>query len=846
LPPRSPVAPQETREPEPRIPPPERAEEPEPRAPPLRDDSAMPAPRPQPPPPTPPPVATPPPAVAALPRPTRDREVEVMTPALPGAPRVKPPIASGELRPPTEDVRLWTVADDGTFSWSAQESVREVTSVTLKGRVDIHAGPDRIQADEVTYDETTGRIVATGNVSIDHLDARLAGSRLEYDVRTNTGTVWDVFGTTGNDLNFTGSRAEKVGPDKYVVHDGSFTSCTQPLPIWQVKASKAIIHVDRFVYTWNPRVFFKKVPAYYLPYALFPIKQDRSTGFMVPKVSNSSLRGVSIEDEFFWAINRSVDLTIGGHLWSEYGWRGDVESRWFLDGMRGPGYVEGAFFHSNDEEVVQGQPVDQDRYHLRFEHVQQVFDHWDLTARGEAGSDHLLDEEFVDLQQLPQPVFNQRVSLQRRWGKHSFNIYLENDTRENVSASFTQTTHDITRARNLPLLEYRSSGLQLFGKKALSLTMEGSVGWFGSSARKEYVPTTGDGAGLTTIDHDYTRADFYPQLRFPFGPAYLQVVPSVNVRGTWWSRKEAGTRTVIDDGQSFNVTDGVDESTFLWAWDAGLLVEGPDFERIFNVDAKPGQRKWQHVIQPQLDYRHRPDLREVDLITADQRAGHYLGRLQGTDNRLTLRVVNTIRSKRVVPEGSTQESARDLVIWTVSTDYDFDDPASTGTVGGRTETNWFADVTSDVNWKPAEDIHFTLRNTYDVLQDDITDTTLSGGVDAGWGYVDLTLSSRRDPATLDDDNTELGMTGEAWFYKGDRLRLGWDFTKDFHREGQELERSSWPYRRLVVSYYNQCCGVSLSWEDNDQRSVRREKEWTFIVTLKNVGNYLRYRERSTD
>ena len=50
----------------------------------------------------------------------------------------------------------------------------------------------------------------------------------------------------------------------------------------------------------------------------------------------------------------------------------------------------------------------------------------------------------------------------------------------------------------------------------------------------------------------------------------------------------------------------------------------------------------------------------------------------------------------------------------------------------------------------------------------------------------------------------------------------------------------------MVSYYNQCCGVSLSWEDVDDRSVEREKEWTFIVSLKDVGNFLRLRQRSSN
>ena len=40
-------------------------------------------------------------------------------------------------------------------------------------------------------------------------------------------------------------------------------------------------------------------------------------------------------------------------------------------------------------------------------------------------------------------------------------------------------------------------------------------------------------------------------------------------------------------------------------------------------------------------------------------------------------------------------------------------------------------------------------------------------------------------------------------------------------------------------------GVSLSWEQNNDHSVRPETEWTFIVTLRDLGNFIRYRDRTT-
>ena len=42
----------------------------------------------------------------------------------------------------------------------------------------------------------------------------------------------------------------------------------------------------------------------------YPInKDDRATGFLIPTYGSSSIRGQTISNAFFWAINRSQDAS---------------------------------------------------------------------------------------------------------------------------------------------------------------------------------------------------------------------------------------------------------------------------------------------------------------------------------------------------------------------------------------------------------------------------------------------------------------------------------------------------------------------------------------------------------
>ena len=53
----------------------------------------------------------------------------------------------------------------------------------------------------------------------------------------------------------------------------------------------------------------------YLPIFYYPIqKDDRATGILIPTYGSTTLRGQSISNAFFWAINRSQDATVVARL----------------------------------------------------------------------------------------------------------------------------------------------------------------------------------------------------------------------------------------------------------------------------------------------------------------------------------------------------------------------------------------------------------------------------------------------------------------------------------------------------------------------------------------------------
>ena len=120
-----------------------------------------------------------------------------------------------------------------------------------------------------------------------------------------------LFGTQEPDAYFYGETLEKLGPKKYRITKGGFTTCVQPTPRWEIIASSATVTLDDYAILKNSVLRVKGVPMFYMPIFYYPInEEDRATGFLIPVYGSSTIRGQSLSNAFFWAIARNQDATV--------------------------------------------------------------------------------------------------------------------------------------------------------------------------------------------------------------------------------------------------------------------------------------------------------------------------------------------------------------------------------------------------------------------------------------------------------------------------------------------------------------------------------------------------------
>ena len=244
------------------------------------------------------------------------------------------------------------------------------------GHVEIdRPGSDtKIYADDVMMYTGTNKAIATGNVVLAQGDNRISAERAEFDTETGLGTFFNATGfstvkppkpqparaggiapppVVGQDtvVIFFGEKIEKIAPKKYKITNGGFSTCMQPTPRWDLHAGTVLLNVDHYTMLTNAVLRVKGVPMFYTPFLYYPTKRDgRATGFLMPAYGSTSLRGQSLSNEFFWAINRSQDLSLM-HDWfsktgqgygSEYRYNagtGDGNIRAYIDDQHAATYT---------------------------------------------------------------------------------------------------------------------------------------------------------------------------------------------------------------------------------------------------------------------------------------------------------------------------------------------------------------------------------------------------------------------------------------------------------------------------------------------------------------------------
>jgi LPS-assembly protein len=205
----------------------------------------------------------------------------------------------------TDPEAVHVSADDADFA--------EGGVSTLTGNVEVQRGDRQLLADQVTYNEASEVLEATGNVHFWDEGVYLAGDRgrmeFQSDVTEAEGASYLVL---EEHAHGSAGHVRLTGEDLLAVRNSTYSTCNPGEEDWILSASEIKLDKRKDVGTArNALVKFKKIPIFYSPYLTFPLSDARKSGFLVPSFRVSSSTGYDFTIPYYFNLHPQFDATAG-------------------------------------------------------------------------------------------------------------------------------------------------------------------------------------------------------------------------------------------------------------------------------------------------------------------------------------------------------------------------------------------------------------------------------------------------------------------------------------------------------------------------------------------------------
>ncbi len=692
-----------------------------------------------------------------------------------------------------------------------------------------NAGTQKFFADQVDYDTETRLMVATGNVVYTSPQTRIAAEKVEYDLDTKVGTFYNAtgstylgdkvdksfFGTQEPDALFYGELVQKIGPKRYKITRGGFTSCVQPTPRWELVSSSSLVELDEYALLKNTVLKVKGVPMFYLPVMYYPIQSDdRATGFLLPTYGSSVIRGPSVSNAFFWAINRSQDATIYHDWFTKRGQGVGGEYR-YVAGQGSQGNVTTYYLKEKEATYTTSAGTTTTPAATNYEIRANVAQVLPLNLRARGNVDY-----FSSI--VTRSTFNQnpydwssrtrsmRGNLSGTWGRQSVS-----GTYDVTELFYSETASSLQGGT--PRLSYN-----------LAQTRIGSSPVY-YSLGSEYVSIARlDKDGPREIDQGLNRLDIAPTVRVPFNKLpYLTFNTSVAYHYTRWSE------SYVKDANNRDVQAEVPISRSYWDFRSDIV--GPKFTRVWDTPDNGYAEKYKHTIEPTFTLQRLTAFDDYDRIV----------KLEGYDftyggtTRIAYGLVNRFTAKR--RSGASTARTRDFLTVGITQSYYSDPRASLYDFSsyplnffGRLPSN-FSPIALGATFSPGEKTSFTTRLDWDDRAGEFQSIRLNGtwalrewlDVSGGW--------SQRKFSFYPDRPDKFVNTSTSVKTKGNRFGGTYAFYYDLGRSVMMDQR--------IVGYYNaQCCGIVVEYQQYNfpqysTFAVPQDRRFNIGFTLAGLGTF---------
>ncbi len=686
-----------------------------------------------------------------------------------------------------------------------------------------------LSAAMVDLNHKTNEAVAEGQVVMQSKDGDvLEGEKGRLDIGTKTGVVDEgrVFMPSSH-MYIRGDRIEKRGDTTYFVVNATITPCDGESPAWHLAGKELDVTVEGYGTMTQSRFYADKMPVFYTPYTVFPVKAKRQTGFLLPtRMSYSQNKlGWDVSIPFFWAISENTDATFHQRYMSERGFQEGIEFRYAMT-PTSFGTIYGDFLNDTKKvtetigNISRDWQTEQKRWAFYLNH-QSTFDRT-LLLRADIAkvSDSFYFKDFTAYnyflanyaQFRPQPFrqitfmgdealsfLDSTVRLTKTWKAYSLTAQVKS------TQDLTVRSNDITLQR-YPEITLTGIKQKLFGTK-INYELSGVYDYF-----------------FRDVGQKGNLMDIYPTLSLPWSfKDYFQVTTFTGVRSLAWNR---------DD----NVDDGAGKQGHREVYTVGATMSS-EIQRVFNVGGERLDRL-RHAIIPELTYIYSPYTRQENIpdfvATATQQnavtsalakvLSGQSGVTASDQNSFTYGLTNTLMAKFKEKGGKRYA---ELLRLKLAQTYNIKEANRADTVNEIRSP--LSKITVDLDFKPIPYVTFIARNIYSVYTTNWTQANYDLSVsDKRGDSIAVTYRYTQNVVDLQDSRNNQAGIEETNLILTAKVTKSLDLIfrmKRDHLNDRNIERT------YGFNYKSQCWTVGFDYGDRTDGAGQTDRIYAIRFSL---------------
>lgn len=238
----------------------------------------------------------------------------------------------------------------------------EGESTTFSGDVTLRRGDQLLHTDNLTFDQETGKYLATGSVRYQDSSMRLMADELEGDQDDDSHVLRNVRYQLVDRRGSGGAEHVEMQGEQGTLYHSTYSTCPPNERMWELRAQRIDVdNAEGMGVARNAQLRIGKVPVLYVPVMYFPTDERRRSGLLMPNVRISGRNGLDWNQPIYFNLAPNYDYTFSPRLMSKRGLMLGNQFRYLVP--QGQGVLEVDYLHNDklsrdgrDEELALGIP----------------------------------------------------------------------------------------------------------------------------------------------------------------------------------------------------------------------------------------------------------------------------------------------------------------------------------------------------------------------------------------------------------------------------------------------------------------------------------------------------------